>query len=86
LKFIAPERRTMIAIRFSTKLDIGLSFLLQAALPQLVTIAGQKLIVVGGPAARRSVLQVDAEIASLFARTSATSEWTPNSASEEPLK
>src|SRR5437870_9170434 len=36
-KLIAPERRTMIAMKFTIELDIGLSFLLQAALPQLVT-------------------------------------------------
>src|SRR2546426_6527066 len=36
-KLIAPERRTMIAMKFTIELDIGLSFLPQAALPQLVT-------------------------------------------------
>ena len=36
-KLIAPERRTTIAVKFTIELDIGLSFLLQAALPQLVT-------------------------------------------------
>jgi len=36
-KLIAPERRTMIAAKFIIARDIGLSFLLQAALPQLMT-------------------------------------------------
>ena len=31
---IAPERRTMIAMKFTIELDIGLSFLRQAAPPQ----------------------------------------------------
>src|SRR5664280_387678 len=35
-KLTAPERRTMIAMKFTIELDIGLSFLMQAALPQLV--------------------------------------------------
>jgi hypothetical protein len=35
VKLIAPERRTVIAMQFTSELDIGLSFLLQAALPQL---------------------------------------------------
>src|SRR5215207_671130 len=38
-KLVAPERRTIIAMRFAIELDIGLSFLLQAALP-LVTSRG----------------------------------------------
>jgi hypothetical protein len=32
-KLVAPERRTMIVATFTIELDIGLSFLLQAALP-----------------------------------------------------
>ena len=39
----------MIAMTFTIELDIGLSVLLQAALPQLVTDLETKLIVVGGP-------------------------------------
>src|SRR6202140_206870 len=37
VKLIAPERRRRIGIKFTIELDIGLSFLLQAALPQLAT-------------------------------------------------
>jgi hypothetical protein len=55
LKLIAPERRTMIAMKFTIELDIGLSFLLQAALPQLVTDRETKLIVVGGPSDRTAI-------------------------------
>src|SRR5918996_2073775 len=54
-KLIAPERRTMIAMKFTIELDIGLSFLLQAALPQLVTDRETKLIVVGGPSDRMAI-------------------------------
>ena len=39
----------MIAMKFTIELEIGLSFLLQAALPQLVTDREKKLIVVGSP-------------------------------------
>jgi hypothetical protein len=38
----------MISMKFTIELDIGLSFLLQAALPQLVTDRDTKPIVVGG--------------------------------------
>jgi hypothetical protein len=36
-KLIEPERRTMIAMKFTVELDIGRSFLVQAALPELAT-------------------------------------------------
>lgn len=39
----------MIAMKFTTELDIGLSVPLQAALPQLVTDRQTKLIAVSGP-------------------------------------
>lgn len=39
----------MIAMKFTTELDIGLSFLLRAALPQLVTHRETKIIVAGDP-------------------------------------
>jgi hypothetical protein len=53
---IGPERRTMIAMTFTIELDIGLSFLLQAALPQLVTdCERRKLIVVGDPSDRTAI-------------------------------
>jgi hypothetical protein len=42
----------MIAMKFTIELDIGLSFLVQAALPELVTDRETKLIVVGGPSDR----------------------------------
>ena len=45
----------MIAMKFTIELDIGLSFLLQAALPQLVTDRETKLIVVGGPSDRTAI-------------------------------
>ena len=45
----------MIAMKFTIKLDIGLSFLLPAALPQLVTDRETKLIVVGGPSDRTAI-------------------------------
>jgi hypothetical protein len=48
-RLIAPERRTMIAMKLTIELDIGLSFLLQAALPRRVTDRDTKLIVVAGP-------------------------------------
>jgi hypothetical protein len=37
LKLVALERRAMITMKFTIELDIGLSFLLWAAPPQLVT-------------------------------------------------
>src|SRR5215217_1896978 len=42
-KLIAPERRTMIAMKFTIELEMGLSFLLQPALSQLVTDRETKL-------------------------------------------
>jgi hypothetical protein len=45
----------MIAMKFTIELDIGLSVLLQAALPQLVTDRETKVIVVGGPSDRTAV-------------------------------
>jgi len=42
-------------MKFTIELDIGLSFLLQAALPQLVTDRETKLIVVSGPSDRTAV-------------------------------
>ena len=45
----------MIVMTFTIELDIGLSFLLQAALPQLVTDRETKLIVVGGPSDRTAI-------------------------------
>jgi hypothetical protein len=45
----------MIAMKFSIELDIALSLLLQAALPQLVTDRWTKLIVVGGPSDRTAI-------------------------------
>jgi hypothetical protein len=45
----------MIATKFTIELDIGLSVLLQAALPQLVTDRETKLIVVGGPSDRTAI-------------------------------
>ena len=45
----------MIAMKFTIEPDIGLSFLLQAALPQLVTDRQTKLIVVGGPSDRTAL-------------------------------
>ena len=45
----------MIAMKFTIELDIGLSFLLQAALPQLMTDRETKLIVVGGPSDRTAI-------------------------------
>jgi hypothetical protein len=42
----------MIAMKFTIEVDIGLSFVLQAALPQLVTDRETKLIVVGEPSDR----------------------------------
>jgi len=37
LNLVAPEQRTMIVMKFTIELDTGLSFLLRAALSQLVT-------------------------------------------------
>jgi len=37
----------MIAMKFTIELDIGLSFLLQAALPQLVTYRGRPASPIG---------------------------------------
>jgi hypothetical protein len=48
----------MIAMKFSMELDIGLSFLLQAALPQLVIDARRNLIVVRGPSDRTAIAGV----------------------------
>jgi hypothetical protein len=45
----------MIAMKFTIELDIALSFLLRAALPQLVTDRETKLIVVGGPSDRTAI-------------------------------
>jgi len=45
----------MIAMKFTIELDIGLSFLAPAALPQLVTDPETKLIVVGGPSDRTAI-------------------------------
>jgi hypothetical protein len=45
----------MIAMKFTIELDIGLSFLLQAALPRLVTDRETTLIVVGGPSDRTAI-------------------------------
>jgi len=45
----------MIAMQFTIELDIRLSFLVQAALPQLVTDRETKLIVVGGPSDRTAI-------------------------------
>jgi hypothetical protein len=42
----------MIAMTFTIELDIGLSYLLQSALPQLVTDRETKHIVVDGPSDR----------------------------------
>ena len=42
-------------MKFTIELVIGLSFVLQAALPQLVTDRETKLIVVGGPSDRRAI-------------------------------
>jgi hypothetical protein len=42
----------MIVMKFTIELEIGLSFLLQSALPLLVTDRETKLIVVGGPSDR----------------------------------
>jgi hypothetical protein len=47
----------MIAMKFTIELDIALSFLLRAALPQLVTDRETKLIVVGGPSIRTAITQ-----------------------------
>jgi len=45
----------MIAMKFTIEPDIGLSVLLQAALPQLVTDRDTKLTVVGGPSDRTAI-------------------------------
>jgi hypothetical protein len=45
----------MIAMTFTIELDIGLPFLLQAALPQLVTVARRRLIVVNAPSDRTAI-------------------------------
>jgi hypothetical protein len=45
----------MIAMTFTIELDIGISFLPQAALPQLVIDRETKLIVVGGPSDRTAI-------------------------------
>jgi hypothetical protein len=45
----------MIAMKVTTELDIGLSLLLQGALPQLVTDRETKLTVVGGPSDRTAI-------------------------------
>jgi hypothetical protein len=63
----------MIAMKFTIELDIGLSFLLQAALPQLVTDRETKLIVVGGPSDRPAI--ADAALRSLK-RNLGLSRWS----------
>jgi hypothetical protein len=45
----------MIAVRFTIELATGLSYLLQAALPPLVTDRETTLIVVGGPSDRTAL-------------------------------
>ena len=45
----------MIAMTYTIELDIELSYLLQTALPQLVTDRETKLIVVGGPSVRTAI-------------------------------
>jgi hypothetical protein len=45
----------MIAMTFTIELDIELSYLLQTALPQLVTDRETKLIVGGGPSDRTAI-------------------------------
>jgi hypothetical protein len=52
LKLAAPQRQTMIVMTFTVELDIGLTYLLQSALPLLVTDRETTLIVVGGPIVR----------------------------------
>ena len=51
-KLIAPKRPTMIVMTFTIELDIGLSYPLQSALPQLVTDRETTRIFVGGPSDR----------------------------------
>jgi hypothetical protein len=49
-QLIAPERQTIFVTTFTIELEIGLSFLLRAALPLASDpIAKLELIVVGGP-------------------------------------
>lgn len=45
-KLIAPERRTMIAMKFTIELDIGLSFLLQAGSATARRVAKSGLVAV----------------------------------------
>jgi hypothetical protein len=71
----------MIAMTFTIELDIGLSLLLQAALPQLVTIARRKFIVVGGASDRTAI--ADAALRSRSGRLSGATAggpttWTAN--------
>jgi hypothetical protein len=54
-KLIAPERRTIIAMKFTIERDIGLSFLLQAALTRLVTDRETKTHRRGGPSDRMAM-------------------------------
>jgi hypothetical protein len=54
-KLIAPQRRTMIVTTFTIELDIGLTYLLQAALTQLVTDRETTPIVVGRPSDRTAI-------------------------------
>jgi len=45
----------MIAMKFTSELDIGLSFLQQAGRPRLVADRETKLVVLGGPSDRTAV-------------------------------
>jgi hypothetical protein len=54
LELGAPERRTIIVIKFTIELDIGLFFPLKSALPKLED-RKTKLIVVGRPRKRTAV-------------------------------
>jgi hypothetical protein len=45
----------MIVMKFTIELEIGLSYLLQSALPLLVTDRETTLIVVGGPSDRTAI-------------------------------
>ncbi len=44
-------------MKLTIELDLGLSFLLPSALPQLVTVARRQLIVVGGPSEGTAILR-----------------------------
>lgn len=54
-RLIAPKRRTMTAMKFTVELGIGLSFLVQAALPPLVTNRETKSHRRGGSSDRAAI-------------------------------